>query len=106
MASPINYKKSVNSTCLQLKEEEALFVMHKFETFDCGLIKGQSFSEYECDLTFIFVNTYREEFILIKIIKNYDFAAVPFFLRPVIHGVISIVAVEFFLLKFGFKLKL
>ena len=55
MASPINYKKSVNSTCLQLKEEEALFVMHKFETFDCGLIKGQSFSEYECDLTFIFL---------------------------------------------------
>ena len=54
MASPINYKKSVNSTCLQLKEEEALFVMHKFETFDCGLIKGQSFSEYECDLTLIF----------------------------------------------------
>jgi len=32
--------------------------MHKFETFDCGLIKGQSFSEYECDLIFIFLNTY------------------------------------------------
>ena len=58
MASPINYKKSVNSTCLQLKEEEALFVMHKFETFDCGLIKGQPFSEFECDLTFIFLNMY------------------------------------------------
>ena len=76
MASPINYKKSVNSTCLQLKEEEALFVMHKFETFDCGLIKGQSFSEFECDLTFIFLNAYQEKFILIKIIKHYYFAAV------------------------------
>ena len=86
----------MNSTCLQLKQEEALFVMHKFETFDCGLIKGQSFAEYERDLTFIFLNTYQEKFILIKMIKHYYFAALLFFLRPVIHALIPIVAVEKF----------
>ena len=88
----------MNSTCLQLKEEEALFVMHEFETFDCGLIKGQSFSEYECDLTFIFfemhikreIHSHQNDQTLLNILQPY------YFLRPVIHALISIVALEKF----------
>ena len=71
--------------------------MHKFETFDCGLIKGQSFSEYKCDLTFIFLNTYQEKFILIKIIKHYYiFCSRTIFFWDLLSMLLSILAVEQF----------
>ena len=64
-----------------IKRGRSVVLMYEFETFDCGLIKGQSFSEYECDLTFIFfemhikreIHSHQNDQTLLNILQPYYF---------------------------------
>ena len=91
-----------------IKRGRSVVLMYEFETFDCGLIKGQSFSEYECDLTFIFfemhikreIHSHQNDQTLLNILQPYYFFKTcnPCFNINCCTGEI--------LLKFRFKLKL